>query len=247
MRMKLCAALVGGIVVSAGVAQAATPQGSKPLLVQFDFSATVQADGTLADIQPDVALEETFQSMVRGRVATWHYQPAQWQGRSAASPISQTIWAHVVPTADGGFAFRIAEVTGQRKSEADARRMGGVPYPPPRFPPDLMQKGVNAVLLYSVQYDQAGKPQQIDLMYPVEVDSIHMRLDGAVRDAMAQWTVRHSFGGQPIACRSKVPMVFASRNAPVLEELAEVAALFDRYTDMCPEAKLETPVAGTFL
>ena len=44
MRMKLCAALVGGIVVS-GMAQAAKPP-AKPQLVRFDFSATVQADGT---------------------------------------------------------------------------------------------------------------------------------------------------------------------------------------------------------
>ena len=247
MRMKLCAAVVGGIVGWAGMAQAATSQGSRPLLVQFDFSATVQADGTLVDIRPDAALEEAFQSMVSRRVATWRYQPAQWQGRSAASSISQTIKAHVVPAAEGGFAFRITEVTGQRKSEADARRMEGVPFPPPRFPPELMRKGLSAVLLYSVQYDLAGKPEQVDLMYPAEVDATHMRLDAAVREAMAQWTVPHSFAGNPIACRAKVPIVFASSSAPELQKLAGADTLFDHYTDMCPEAKLETPVAGTFL
>lgn len=95
--MKLGAALVGGIVVLAGMAQAATPQGNKSLMVQFDSSATVQADGTPACIQPDAALAESLQAMVRRRVATWRYKPLQCQGRAVASPVSQSTKLEMAP------------------------------------------------------------------------------------------------------------------------------------------------------
>ena len=65
---------------------------------------------------------------------------------------------------------------------------------------------------------------------------------------MAKWSVPHTFEGTPIACRANVTITFQTDYpAGVLQAPAEVAALFDHYTDMCPEAKLETPVAGTFL
>ena len=247
MRMTLWAALACGIVGWAGVAQAAKP-AAKPQLVRFDFSALVQADGTLTDIQPDAALAENLQAMVRRRVATWRYKPLQWQGKTAASAVSQSIRLEIVPVAESGFAFRILGVGEQEKPVRIGRRTDRLPMRPPQFPPELMRSGVNAVLVYSVLYDEAGKPSEVALVYPAQIDRAYQRLDAASREAMAKWSVPHTFEGTPIACRANVPITFQTDYpAGVLQAPAEVAALFDRYTDMCPEAKLETPVAGTFL
>ena len=146
-----CAVLVGGIVGWAGVAQAA-----KPELVQFDFTATVQTDGSLADIQPDAGLPENLQAMVRRRVATWRYRPTQWQGKPVASLVSQSIKLEIVAVAESSFAFRILEVGQQVKPVRIAGKTEKLTMPPPRFPPELMRSGINAVLVYAVLYDQTG-------------------------------------------------------------------------------------------
>ena len=247
MRMTVWAALACGFVGWAGMAQAAKPP-AKPQLVRFDFSATVQADGTLADIQPDAALAENLQAMVRRRVATWRYTPLQWQGKQVASPVSQSIKLEIVPVAESSFAFRILGVGKQEKPVQVSRRTENLPMSPPRFPPELMRSGVNAVLVYAVLYDAAGKPSEVELVYPAQVDRVYQRLDAASREAIAKWSVPHTFEGAPIACRNNVPITFQTDYpAGALQAPAETAALFDRYTDMCPEAKLETPVAGTFM
>jgi len=253
MQMQaLCAALIGGALFVAGIAQAAKPKDTPTAaqLVQLDFKATVQADGTLTDIQPDEALPEALQAMIHHRVATWHYRPQQWQGKSQPVTISQTIKARVVPTVQGGFALRIADVTGQVRfigpPPADQRE--GMPWPPPKFPPELMARGINAVLVYAVLYDEAGKAQQVDLIHPSDPDRDYRRLDKSAREAMAQWVRPHKFEGTPIACRAKVPITFITDDSPEQTRVPpEVAAFFDKYTDMCPAVELETPVADTFL
>ena len=243
----LCAALVGGLVGWAGMAQAAKPAG-KPQAVQFDFSATVQPDGTLADIQPDAALAENLQAMVRRRVATWRYKPAQWQDKPAAMPVSQSIKLEIVTVAETSFAFRILGVGAQQKPARIAPRSEKLPMPPPRFPPELMRSGVNAILVYAVLFDETGKPSQVDLVYPAKLDRVYQRLDVASRETMTKWSSPHTFEGAPIACRANVPITFQTDYpAGVLQAPPEVAALFERYTDMCPQAKLETAVEGSFL
>ena len=103
-----CAALIASAACIGG-AMAAKPKASttsppaEPLL--FEFKATVQPDGMLADIQPDARLSESSQAMVRKRVATWHYSPEQWQGKAYPSPIHHVIKAHVVAMPAGGFAL----------------------------------------------------------------------------------------------------------------------------------------------
>ena len=247
MRM-MDAVVLGGLMLWAGLAQAATPQmAGTPQVARLHFSATVQADGTLADIRPDVALPEAFQAMIRRGVATWRYTPAQWQGKAAAAPVSQAITVEVTPVSGEGFAFRIVGVGAHPASAGAGQLRASAAKAPPRFPPELMRRGVNAILVYSVLYDEAGKPQQVDLVHPAVVDADHRRLDAATREAMAAWTAIHTFAGAPIACRSKVPVTFQTGDADPLAVPAHVEAVFARYTDMCPVPVLETPVAGTFL
>ncbi len=249
---SLCPALIGGVALAFGVAQAMGLQvaSTSSQVVQFDFKATVQADGTVSDIEPDAALPEAFQAMIRRNVATWRYKPAQWQGKSYSMPVAQTIRAQVVPTEQGGLALRITEVTGpvKRVGFGERTRMEGVPMPPPRFPPELQQRGATTAIVYSVLYDEVGKARQIDLVYPSELDSNHQLWDASSREAMAQWVLPHMLEGVPISCRSNVPMIYQAASAPERARIPpEVAAFFDKYTDMCPMVRLETSVAGRLL
>ena len=71
------AALLAGVMLMAGALQADARGGAKPAPLQFDFDfeATVQADGSVTDVRPDPALPEAIQTLVRQRVATWRYSP----------------------------------------------------------------------------------------------------------------------------------------------------------------------------
>lgn len=249
VRMRaVCAALVGGIALVVGVAQAAKPEASKQApMLQLDFKAIVQADGTVTDIQPDPALPAAVQALIRQRVATWRYSPMQWQGKSQLSPIAQTINVQAVPTEQGGVVLRVAEVSGQMRNIGSAKPVAGIPIPP-KLPAELQRSGINAVVVYAVLYDEAGKPQQVDLLYPSELDRDYKRLDKAARDAIAQWVMPHTFDGAPISCRTYTPITFRTDGAGELPRVPpERMASFNGYVDRCPTTSLETPVAGTFL
>lgn len=225
-----------------------TAKPAAPQVLQFDFKATVQADGSVTNIEPDAALPEPIKAMIRKRVATWRYKPAQWQGKTAASiPIEQTIKAVAVPTTQGGVALRIEEVTGKTLSgEASKKRFAMQPLPP--FPPDLQKRGASAQLVYAILYDEAGKPQQVDLMYPAELDRNIRGFDEASRKTIAKWVAPKTFDGMPISCRERRPIGFNTGDESLpLRVPPEVASSFDKYTDMCPLTTLETPAAGTFL
>lgn len=243
------AVLLGGLVWAAGMAQARpSGQAALPRQLQLDFKATVQADGSVVDVEPDAALPEPIRAMIRARVATWRYTPLRWQGNAVPSPVSQRIQAETVSMPNGGVALRVIEVAGQTKTFRAADRPAGVPMPPPRFPPELMRENVNAVLVYSVLYDEAGKPQQVDLVYPATSDRVTKRLDQAARDAMREWVAPQTFGGEAIVCRARVPITFTTTvDGRSLRVPPEVDASFGKYTDLCPATKLETEVVGTFL
>lgn len=219
-----------------------------PQLLQFDFNAVVQADGTVTDIQPDVSLPEGIQTMIRARVATWRYTRAQWKGRSHASPIAQSIKAEAVPTTQGGFALRIEEVTGQIPQGTKLKELFDS-RPPPEYPLEPRKRGVSAILVYAVLYDEAGKPLQVDLVYPAGLDRDIKIFDDSARKAISKWEETHEFAGSPISCRANVPITFQVSNADSfpapLRAPPEVATMFDKYSDMCPKSTLETPVKGT--
>lgn len=243
------AVLLGGLFWGAGAALALPPgQAALPQQLQFDFKATVQADGSVVDIEPDAALPEPIRAMIRARVATWRYTPLRWQGNAVPSPVLQRIKAETVSLPNGGVALRVIEVTGQTKTLRSADRPAGVPMSPPRFPPELMRDSVNAVLVYSVLYDEAGKPQQVDLIYPAKSDRVSKRLDQAAREAIRQWVVPQTFGGEAIVCRARVPITFTTTvDARSLRVPPEVDASFEKHADLCPATRLDTDVVGTFL
>jgi hypothetical protein len=103
-------------------------------------------------------------------------------------------------------------------------------------------------LVYSVLFDEAGKPQQVDLLYPGVLNPDIKRLDAVTREVMRQWKVAYSFDGVPITCRAMVPITFQTDfQTGALQAPAEVGAQFDSYPDKCPAVTLETQVVGSFL
>ena len=231
---NFCAALIGGTAIAAGSSMAASPQAAaksaSPQQLQFDFKATVQADGTVRDIQPDASLPEAIQAMVRRRAATWRYKPMQWQGKAYLSPVAQTIKAVAVPTTRGGFALRIEDVTGQAL-RAESLKEFFASRPPSEYPYELQRRGVSAILVYAVMYGEAGKPRQVDLVHPAKLDRDIKRFDESARNAIARWDAKYEFAGAPISCRANIPITFQvsdSGGVPApLRVPPEVAASFN--------------------
>src|SRR6478672_97224 len=138
MRGKWLASIGLGVALACLAGHAQTPAKVLPL----DFKADVQADGSLANVEPDAALMPSLQALVRKQVAGWRYAPGTWQGKPVPKRISQRIVAEVVPAANGGFALRIKEVmlvpvvldsTGAR---AASTRL------PPRYPAGALSQGI---------------------------------------------------------------------------------------------------------
>ena len=223
---------------------------ASPRLLQFDFKATVQTDGTLTEIQPDESLPQTIQAMIRKRVATWRYKTAHWQGESQPTPIAQAITAVAVPTEQGGFALQIEKVTGQNPYGSASKDVFA-PRQPPAYPTELRKRGVSAILVYAVLYDEAGKPIQVDLVYPSGLGRGTKHFDDSARKAISKWEVTHEFAGSPISCRANETITFEVGDAggfpAPLRAPPEVAAMFDKYSDICPVTILETPVKGTVI
>ena len=232
---------------------AAGPKATaKPAQVlQFDFKATVHADGSATDVEPDVALPEPIKAMIRKRVATWRYKPPQWRGKAAtATSIQQGIVAVSVATSPGRYAFRIEGVTAPEELEL-ARQRKDATVGSPRYPLALKRREVSAVLVYAVLFDEAGKPQQVDLVRPSTRNRQIDSFDEAAREAIAEWVWPKTFDGKPISCRAAVPVAFGTIREGAPEPSgsdSSKADAFDRYEDMCPlSMSLETQVKGTFL
>lgn len=248
MMTSMTSTMLVGLLAMAGATQADASGGSGSLQLRFNFEATVQADGSVADVQPDPALPASIQARVKQAAATWRYAPIRWQGQAIQVRIVQQVKVEATPRPEGGTALRIVEVVkpariAQTEDHPAVSRM-----PPPRFPSDLMQAGITATLVYAVLFGENGVPQAIELIYPTTQDSAIVRLDQASRKALHQWVVQHTFRGAPIACRAKVPVTFVTTRSPeTLRPPPEVDALFESYADRCPEVKLETPVVGTSL
>lgn len=239
-------------LVSSGVMAREPKTPAKPTQVlKFDFKATVHADGSATDIEPDAALPEPIKAMIRKRVSTWRYKTPQWHGKAAtATSIRQGIMAVPVTEAQGGYALRIEDVTGPEDLEW-TRQRNDASVGSPKYPAALKKRGVSAVLIYAVLFDEAGKPQQVDLVrsFPGnrQVDSF----DEAAREAIARWVWPRTFDGKPISCRAAVPIAFGtipeSAHTPSADDSTKVDA-FAKYQDMCPlSLSLETKVKGTFL
>lgn len=222
-------------------------------VITLGFKADVQADGVPTNIQPDAALSPPLQAMVRKRVAEWRYRMGTWQGKPVAATVSQQITAEAVPVNGGGFALRIKEVGFPRRYIHDddpAKSKSPMPtpmHPPPIYPPQLMRRAVQGVLVYAYDVDAAGKAVDIELVHPQQPDRDFKLLDAAAREAMAKWTLPPTeVGGEPVPCRVLTPITFSTeREPPKGPDLSTYRA---GHPELCPSPPaLLTDVAGTML
>ena len=224
--------------------------GKAPTLVNLDFKADVQADGHLANVEPDAALAPALQGMLRKQVAGWRYVLGTWQGKPVVRRISQRIVAEAVPVASGGFALRIREVTAV-PAVMDAKQMPkGVRMMPPRYPPEAQRQEVEATLIYAMRRDQEGMPIDVELLGAQVPEAWVKQFDAASREAIRQWRLQPvEVDGQAIDCRLVTPMFFRlGTGAPPKVLDPELRGYGARYTDTCPPPPvLETKVAGVLL
>ena len=239
-------------IVSMGLAAAlcgapALAQSPAPVIT-LGFKADVQADGVPTNIQPDATLSPPLQAMVRKRVAEWRYRMGTWQGKPVAATVSQQITAEAVPVAAGGFALRIKKVGFPRHymHDVDPEKSKSA-MPPPMYPPQLMRRAVQGVLVYAYDVDAAGRAVDIELVHPQHPDRDFKLLDAASRDAIAKWRLAPTeVGGEPVACRVLRPISFSVGD--VQPKDPDLSAYRASHPELCPAGpKLATEVAGTLL
>lgn len=243
-------------IASIGVAAAlccTSAQAQAPAsMLYLDFKADVQADGSLANIEPDEKLAPPLQAMVRKQVAGWRYAPGTWQGKPVPKPVSQRIVAEVVPAAGGGFALRIKHVTvvpryfDTKQARAASRML------PPRYPEGAQRQGIEATLVYSMRRDPQGAPIEVGLVDAQVPGNWKKQFDVVGRDAIRLWRLEPAeVEGQAIDCRLLTPMTFRlgeGRSPPPPAPATDLRPHLSRFPDACPLSPvLETPVAGVFL
>lgn len=228
---------------------AQVPAPPAPLL-NLDFKAELQADGTLANIEPDATLTPALQAMLRKRVAEWRYQVATWHGAPVLSVMHVRIVAEPVPVKTGGYALRIKELTGAPRQltpeeAADQSRKG-----PPEYPLEARRRGITGTLVYAMRLDAQGKATEVELVSPRRPDHWFKMFDASGRAAIAGWVMPPvKINGQPVDCRFLVPLEFMldnQRNPPAPKW--ELDTYRNTHADMCPPAAtLLNKVEGTLL
>ena len=119
--------------------------------------------------------------------------------------------------------------------------------PPPMYPPQLMRRAVQGVLVYAYDVDAAGRAVDIELVHPQHPDRDFKLLDAASRDAIAKWRLAPTeVGGEPVACRVLRPISFSVGD--VQPKDPDLSAYRASHPELCPAGpKLATEVAGTLL
>ncbi len=225
---------------------------SPPKTIQLDFKADVQADGMLANIEPDASLSPQLQAIVSKGVARWRYRAGTWQGKPVPGKVSQRIVAEIVPVASDSFAFRVKEVLTVPVL-VDGRRARAHPrMDPPRYPVEAQIKGIEATLVYAMRRDAQGKPLEVELV-DAEVSSAWRReFDAASLQAIRKWRLEPTeVEAQAIDCRLLVPMTFrlgVGITRPQPTPIPDMRPYLPRFADACPlQPDLETQAAGTLL
>lgn len=240
--MGLAAALCGT------PAQAQAPAS----MLHLDFKADVQADGSLANVEPDAALTPAMQAMLRKQVAGWRYLPGTWQGKPVPKRVSQRIVVEVVPASGGGFALRIKQVTGVsivldlKEARAAATMF------PPRYPEGAQRQGIEATLVYAMRRDPQGMPIEVELLDAQVPGNWKRQFDAAGRQAIRSWRLEPiEVEGEAIDCRLLTPMTFQvgeGKSPPPPPPAPDLRSYLPRFPDGCPlPPVLETQVAGVFL
>ncbi len=225
---------------------------SPPRMIQLDFKADVQADGMLANIQPDASLSPELQAIVSKRVAEWRYRTGTWQGKPVPGKVSQRIVADVVPRGYGGFAFRVRDVLTVPVFVDTRRAKAATRMDPPRYPVDAQVQRIEATLVYAMRRDARGKPLEVELVDAEVPDAWRRQFDSASLQAIKQWRLEPvEVDGQPIDCRLLVPMTFrlaVGNTPPQPTPMPDMRRYLPHFADACPlKPVLETKAAGTHL
>ena len=229
----------------------AQARDKQPPVLNLDFKAEVQADGSLANVEPDASLAPVMQSMLRKQVAGWRYLPGTWQGKPVPAQVSQRVVVEAMPVTTGGYALRIKEVTGVPVVISAKRMPEGVRMLPPAYPPEAQRQGIEATLLYAMRRDAQGAPIEVELVDAQVPSNWRKEFDAASRQAIHQWRLQPvQVDGQAIDCRLLTPMTFRVGNgkAPPPRLDPDLRSHLSRFPDACPlPPTLETQVAGMFL
>ena len=224
--------------------------GAAPTLLSLDFKADVQADGSLANVEPDAALAPPLQAMLRKQVAGWRYALGTWLGKPVVKQVAQRIVVEVLPVASGGFALRIREVTGIPVEMDGSGKAKGMRMSAPRYPEGAQRQGVDADLLYAMRLDAEGAAVDVELVDASVPGPWVKQFDAMGREAIAQWRMRPiEVEGQRIDCRMLIPMQFRVSDGPPKKEAGIDSKPYrSRYADICPASPvLQTKVAGVLL
>lgn len=228
----------------------ATQPATAPAVLNLDFKADVQADGSLANVEPDAALAPPLQAMLRKRVAGWRYALDTWQGKPVAKAVAQRIVVEVLPVTSGGFALRIRDVTGIPVEIDASGGAAGMRMSAPRYPQGAQRQGVDADLLYAMRLDAEGAPVDVELVDARVPGPWVKQFDAMGREAIAQWRMRPmEVAGQRIDCRMLIPMQFRVSDGPPKKDAGIDSKPYRaRHADICPASPvLQTQVAGVLL
>lgn len=228
----------------------ATQPAAAPTLLNLDFKADVQADGSLANVAPDAALAPPLQAMLRKRVAGWRYALGTWQGKPVEKQVAQRIVVEVLPVTSGGFALRIRDVTALPMVIDAARKPDGMYMAPPGYPRDAQRQGVGADLVYAMRVDADGAAIDVELVDARAPERWREQFDAMSREAIGKWRMRRvEVEGRPIDCRMLIPMQFRINDGlPKSDPGLDLKPYRARYADICPASPvLQTKVAGVLL
>lgn len=231
------AALAIAMVPALGWAQA------QPAEMRAGFDVEIAADGRVTAVRPDDKVPAPIRDLLIRRVAEWRYEPAQWQGKAVASVDHSILRLGAVPTTQGGYALRVLGTAGEAREDS---AYGMVP---PKYPADLMRRGITGAFYYAVGRDREGRATGIRLLAPEAetLDSAAKRLDQAAQEALRESRARPAMAdGEPVECSGVSVMLFSIDNKPITPAPTN-DGFKSRLADPCPIPELQTKIEGLVL
>jgi hypothetical protein len=206
MRLFASATIVAALIAGPSLprdAHAGDADAASPVAFRAEAKVTLDASGHPVAIEPSEDLPTSIRDYIKGRVATWRFNPPEQDGVTGPAVTYLRLGACAVPESSGGYRLAV-----DFKGNGPRYAKGPIMLPP-GYPKAALSRHIEAIAVVTYVVGTDGRTDLEGIDY--EDDSDH-RADG-IDDVLREWVrdMRYDpeqLAGHPVRTRLRVPVVF---------------------------------------
>lgn len=187
---------------SSGVVLAAQPSGDLHLTQSWRVS--LDARGTVTRLDAIGGLEPEVAAPLEHAIGGWRFEPGRVDGVAAPTETTLTLDVSFVPGDGDRYTIRIDDArTGGHVDPESSRRHF------PRFPNQALKRGLFAMVVVKVAYDESGKVVAVEPQADLGVNASRP-LEKATVAAVSRWEIEpERVGGRAVASSLLLPVCYS--------------------------------------